>query len=177
MVLFDVLRILFVTLHDILFPVLHKTLQGLVSLVSKDIVQSWLCHGPFHELMPGKHRITTDNDLSVLPLFTELFDKPFKQTAYICLFADTTRTQQGKNQALALGLEYEQRHIAVLSIIVVEQGKLLCPIGIGITVVNIEDYPRWLFLIRRDKVIDEQITYIPQLFMGNVVFKACHCRL
>ena len=100
--------------------------------------------------------------------------KFLEQSAYVCLLVHAAWPQQGKYQPLALGLEDEQRHIAVLAIIVVEQCQLLCAVGIGIAVVKSEDNPVLLLFIGGYEVVDEQIPDIPKLPMGEMVFQTGH---
>ena len=159
-------------------PVSGYLLELYVSGESRDEVYAVLtvC-GPVHEVVGAEVGVATDYYLSVFPLITELGYQSLEQSRDVDCLVSPTRPEDGKDEFSAAALEQQQGHIAVLPVLGVEQGELLCTVCIGIRVIGIDDDGIGLRVIRCNEVIDEGLPDVEQFLAGQAVLKARHRRL
>ena len=108
--------------------------------------------GPVHEVVGAEVGVAPDYYLSVFPLLAEFGYQSFEQSCDVDCLVAPVRSEDGKDEFPTAALEQQQRHIAVFSVIGVEQGKLLCAVCVGIRVIGINDNGIGLRVIRGDEV-------------------------
>ena len=84
------------------------------------------------------------------------------------------RPKDWEYQPAAPAFEQQERHVAVLSIICIEQGELLGTVCVGVRVVSIDDDGIGFRIIRNNEIIHEAQGYVVQLFLGQPVLQPGH---
>ena len=97
--------------------------------------------------MAAEHCVTTNQYDGFLPMLADFGYDTFHQSEDVNTLVHPTRTQKRQDQLSAVPLEYEQRHIAILTIVIAEERQLLGPISVCVAVIEVRYYPGGNFLV------------------------------
>lgn len=164
-------------LHVVGHPLLDLPVEHAVPCQAGDEADAPLLHRPVHELVAAEVAVAPDDDFGVLPALAQAGDQPDEQPGNVDGLVAAPRTQHGQYELAAQPLENEQRHVAILVVVIVEQGELLTAVGVRVGVVAVEDDGLRGLLVGGDEMLNEHFADVPQLFRRQGVLHTAHGRL
>ena len=174
-----VVDLLVLACHLVLFlstgnPCCHALIEALVAGEAEDIVQMPLALGPLHELAAGEHTVSTNRDFRVGPELAQIGYQADEQAGHVVTLVGAARTQYAGYQLAAVTLEDIQGHVAVLTVVGIENRELLCAVAVVVAVVKVEDNPVGGFVVGLHEVTHEKPTDVVQLLVLHMVLQPCH---
>lgn len=127
--------------------------------------------------MAAEVAVAAKFDYRMRPCLMQILHDPAQYAEDVQRFIASSRSKQRKDELAVHPVEDYQWHIAVLIVIVIEQRKLLRPVGVGVGVIHVKNNPFGRFGKRGDILLDEQLPDLDQRFLVHMVFKPGHCRL
>lgn len=111
---------------------------------------------PVHELLAGEVAVAAQLDDGMQSASVYVFHKTYHGACHAERLVPATGSEHGECLLACQPVKYQQRHIAMLVVVGIEQCQLLCTIGVGVSIVCIEDNPFRNLVERGDVLIDKQ---------------------
>ena len=132
---------------------------------------------PVHELAAAEVGVAAQLEHGPRPVAVQVLYQMAHQSVQLHRFAAAPWTQYRQDQAPRCPVEDQQRHVAVLVVVGVEQRQLLTAVGVGVGVVRIQHH-----LLRRlgeggHILVHEQLADPVERHRAHTVLQASHRRL